>query len=591
MFFGKIRGACTMVGGTYRFIRKHLFTRLLTMYHIVILPIIILGIYLYIWSYNYASEEISRHTENQLKVYLENLNRELTWMETQQYNLLRDNELQLVALTWHIMDNVERKESMQYLIDRLIAIKTTSAYIDDISIHIRSIDLSVSALGAVQPYDDDYYTSIYSELMEDYFFINVLDDSLTLIVGNMNRDTEGLPNYFVEIILDKDKLESSLDSINLYENNGFFLLSNEQDLLWKSSEAADEILAEYLKTVGTDNEENKQMLTIGEEKYQFNHAHDEERNLMVLSYLPEEEVERPLGIFRNWVWLFAVFVIVAIVVYAYSTYRLVQRPLLVLVDAFRRVEKGDLDQPIQHNKEGEFGYLYNRFNKMIARLKVLIDRNYKQTLMVQKAELKQLQSQINPHFLYNSFFILNSLAQTEDIERLEQFTQKLAEYYKFITRNEENFIDLKSEIRHARMYTDIQNMRFSRRITVEFPELPTQLEQIKVPKLIVQPIIENAYKYSLEDKTEAGLLRVSFASREKEADIIVEDNGEHLREAEIKKLEDRIKHLRESQELTGLINIHRRIVLTFAEGSGIYLSKSELGGLKVTVRLVWKEDR
>ena len=579
-----------MVGGTYRSIRKHLFTRLLTMYHIVILPIVILGIYLYIWSYNYASEEISRHTENQLKVYLENLNREFTWMETQQYNLLQDNELQTVALTWPIMDNVERKESMQYLIDRLMAIKSTSAYIADISIHIRTIDLSVSAVGDVQPYDAEYYTSIYSELMEDYYFINVLDDSLTLIVGNMSRDTDGLPFYFVEIILDKEKLENSLDSINLYENNGFFLLSNEQDLLWQSSEASDDILAQYLETIDPANEENKQMLTIGDEKYQFNQAHHEDRNLTVISYLPEEEVERPLGMFRNWVWLFAVFVIFAIVVYAYSTYRLVHRPLLVLVDAFRRVEKGDLDQPIEHSNEAEFGYLYNRFNKMIGRLKVLVDKNYRRTLMVQKAELKQLQSQINPHFLYNSFFILNSLAQTEDIKRLEQFTQMLGEYYKFITRNEENLIDLKSEIRHARMYTDIQNMRFSRRIQVDFPELPEQLEQIKVPKLIVQPIIENAYKYSLEDKTEAGLLRITFASRENEAYIIVEDNGDRLTETEIQRLENRIQDLNKSQELTGLINIHRRLVLTFAEGSGIYLSKSDLGGLKVKVRLVLKED-
>ncbi|QGH33496.1 HAMP domain-containing protein [Gracilibacillus salitolerans] len=579
-----------MVGGTFQSFRKHLFTRLLTMYHIVILPIIILGIYLYIWSYNYASEEISRHTESQLKVYLENLNRELTWMETQQYNLLQDNELQTVALTWDLMNNVERKESMQYLFDRLMTIKTTSAYIEDIFIHIRSIDRSVSALGHVQNYNADYYTSIYSELMEDTYLINVIDDSLRLIVGNMNRDTDGLPFFFVEIMLDKDKLENSLDSINLYENNGFFLLSNEEDLLWQSSEASEDILIEYLSTMGLNEQENKRMLTIGDEKYQFNQAYDEMRNFTVISYLPEEEVERPLGIFRNWVWLFGLFVIFAIIIYAYSTYRLVHRPLVVLVDAFRRIEKGDLNQPIQHNNEGEFGYLYNRFNKMIGRLKVLIDRNYKQTLMVQKAELKQLQSQINPHFLYNSFFILNSLAQTEDISRLEQFTQMLGEYYKFITRTDENTIDLKNEVKHARMYTDIQNMRFSRRIKVEFQELPEELNQIKVPKLIVQPIIENAYKYSLEDKTEAGLLSVTFTSTENEVEIIIEDNGEKLTKEEIEKLEERIKNPKKAQEITGLINIHRRLVLSFASGSGLYLSQSDLGGLKVKVRLVCKED-
>ena len=103
---------------THHTVGKKLFARLLIMYHIVILPIIALGLYLYIWSYNNASEEISRHTENQLSMYLDSLNREMGWMESQQYNLLQDNELQSVAVTWDVMSNVEQKESMHYLVNR-----------------------------------------------------------------------------------------------------------------------------------------------------------------------------------------------------------------------------------------------------------------------------------------------------------------------------------------------------------------------------------------------------------------------------------------------------------------------------------------
>ncbi|GAA4062583.1 sensor histidine kinase [Amphibacillus indicireducens] len=577
-----------MKGVSHQTFRKRLFSRLLIMYHIVILPIIILGLYLYIWSYNNASDELSRHTENQLNMYLEGLNREIAWMESQQYNLLQDNELQSVAITWDVMSNVDRKESMHYLVNRLRAIQGTSAYIENISIHIRSIGKTISSIYSVQDFEDAYYASIYSGFTNPSYFINILNESLTLTVGNMSQDIDGVPFYLVEIELDKSKLQQSLDSINLYENNGLFLIGSNQELLWKSSDASTDILFEYLDQVPF--EEDTQVLKINDDHYQFNQASLNERNLTVISYIPEDVVKRPLGIFKHWVWIFGVFVVIAIVGYAYYTYRLVHQPLLTLVNAFRKVEKGNLDQQIEQDSSGEFGYIYDRFNKMITRLQNLIDRNYKQTLMVQKAELKQLQSQINPHFLYNSFFILNSLAQTEDIERIEQFTLMLGEYFKFITRNEENTVDLKSEVKHARMYTEIQNMRFSRRIKVDFGELPQELEKIKVPKLIIQPIIENAYKYSLENKAEAGLLRVSFLKMNSEVHIIVEDNGGLINELEIDSLNERLRDTETKQELTGLVNIHRRIVLTYGEGSGIYLSKSELDGLKVDVRLVIKED-
>jgi len=221
---------------------------------------------------------------------------------------------------------------------------------------------------------------------------------------------------------------------------------------------------------------------------------------------------------------------------------------------------------------------------MLTKLQALIDQDFKQKLMMQKAELKQLQSQINPHFLYNSFFILTSLARTGDLERIERFTIMLGEYFRFITRNGEDNVKLAEEIKHSRMYTEIQNLRFSRRIRVQFDELPKEMEDIRVPRLIIQPLVENAYEHSLEKIAEDGKLRVSFESEPAESRIIVEDNGEMI-ETEINALRERLANANEAHEVTGMINIHRRIVLIYGEGSGLILSRSELNGLKVTVRI------
>ncbi len=167
----------------------------------------------------------------------------------------------------------------------------------------------------------------------------------------------------------------------------------------------------------------------------------------------------------------------------------------------------------------------------------------------------------------------------------------LGEYFKFITKNENKLVSFEEEIKHARLYTDIQSMRFSRRITVQFDELPKGVEQIKVPKLIVQPIIENAYKYGLEKLTAHGFLRITFDQlNQREISMMVEDNGDALSTIEISQLEQRITNMEEQQESTGLANIHRRLVLTYEKGSGLYLSRSSLSGLKVHLRIILRGE-
>ncbi|GAF66593.1 histidine kinase [Bacillus sp. TS-2] len=569
--------------------RKQLFVRLLIMYHVIILPIILLGLYLYLWSYDNASNEMSKHTSIQLHSYLKNLEREIEWMEGQQYTLLQEDDLKRLALIWDDMDSVDKKKNVNYMIHRLITIKNTSSYINNISIHIQTIEKSISALHGVKELDKEQYKTLYSNITNHHPFI-MLNESVYLIASIMTKSETGEPLYLIQIELDKEKLDESLESINVYDESGIFLVSEDKKVISSSNGASDKIVESYLNSMENEDYQNHNFLKVEDQPYYFDHAFTAKSGLFAISYLPEEMVKRPLSIFRNWVWFFSIFSIVAIIIYTYSTYNLVHRPLLVLVESFKRMEKGSLNVPIKHKKKDEFGFIYNRYNLMQERLKALIDRNYKQTLMVQKAELKQLQSQINPHFLYNSFFILNSLAKTEDTERIELFTNMLGEYFKFITRNEKNLVTLDEEIKHARLYTEIQNMRFSRRITVQFDDLPHNLEKIMVPKLIVQPIIENAYKYSLEKLTQHGFLRITFKEmNSNEIAIIVEDNGDILKGDEIIRLQQRLENKEEQGELTGLANIHRRLVLTYENGSGLYLSKSSLSGLQVELRIKQKE--
>ncbi|VTR43115.1 Inner membrane protein ypdA [Actinobacillus pleuropneumoniae] len=334
--------------------------------------------------------------------------------------------------------------------------------------------------------------------------------------------------------------------------------------------------------------ENRQMINIGTGRYLIDKAYSDKLKLSVFSYLPNEVVKRPLSKFYVWAWLFAGTTLLAIAIYAVSTYKLVHKPLLLLVQSFRKMEDGMFNIRIRHGQRDEFGYLYDRFNHMLIKLQHLIDQDFRHKLMMQRAELKQLQSQINPHFLYNSFFILSSLAKTGDVTQIELFTNMLGEYFRFITRNDADNVPLLEETRHSRIYTEIQKLRFSRRIRVEFGELPMEMETLKVPRLIIQPIIENAYEHSLEKMQDDGLLRVAFHLDDDEASIVIEENGNGLTNNEIEALNRRLERTSESAEsleVTGLINIHRRIALTYGESSGLVLSRSPLNGLRVQIRI------
>ncbi|MBD2867049.1 sensor histidine kinase [Paenibacillus arenilitoris] len=570
--------------------RSSIFARLVLTYLIVVFPIILLGVYLYQWSYQNASDDITRATVKQLEYYLDGLNREVEWMELQLFDTVEDAGLNKLSATWSLMDGAEQRTRLNEVLHRLTSFQNSSPYMKDIYVHIRPINKTVSAASGVQPLDEVRFHTFNTRSGTNESRLLLWNNGLHLSAAKQSGKKGDEPVFIVQIELDSDKLGKSLHQINIYPDSGSLLILEENGYSIRSHPESDASILQFVQEASATNDNEFQMKMNGK-SYHMNKVYSESLGLSVAAYLPEETVKRPLSKFYNWGLLFALTSLLAVVAFSYSSYRFIHRPLLSLVQGFKRMEGGALDVPIEHGRKDEFGYLYTRYNQMLARLQSLIDQDFKQKMMMQRAELKQLQSQINPHFLYNSFFILNSLAKTGDVDRIEAFTGMLGEYFRFITRNGEDHVPLSEEIKHSRMYTEIQKLRFSRRIRVQFDELPAGMERIRVPRLIVQPIIENAYEHSLEKMTEEGLLRVTFDRTENEASITIEDNGDGIADSDIEALKERLNQTANSYEMTGIINIHRRLALTFGEGSGLVLSRSGLNGLKVVIRIRLEEEK
>jgi two-component system sensor histidine kinase YesM len=220
---------------------------------------------------------------------------------------------------------------------------------------------------------------------------------------------------------------------------------------------------------------------------------------------------------------------------------------------------------------------------MLEYINNLINQVLAQKIMSQKAELKQLQSQIDPHFLYNSFFILQRMVQEGDNENAVKFCASLGRYFRYVTRNAQSEIALQKEVEHARHYLEIQTVRFPN-IAISFGDLPVQYSMLLTPRLILQPIIENAFEHGLSKRSIQARIAISFTAADDGLRISVEDNGVEVDDAALEQIHQLLSDDGGVEiECTGLLNVHRRIQHLFGRNSGVTVSRGEMGGWKVSL--------
>ena len=553
-------------------------------------PIFLLGVYMYNWSINSTKEDISRSTLSQIDSYLIDLENEIERMKLLQYGALDDADINRLALLSKAMGVIEQMERINALWNRLYAIHNSSPLITDVRAHIYPIGKTITSTYGAEQLDNEYYEVLHTAFLENRSQITKVENQFILSAIKSYGASRKTPLFIIEIELDSVQLRKSLDKINAYPKSGTLLVTGSNIIAEGDSSFLAYDKNELLKQTLELSNDRLRTIQLGDETYYVSSKTSEYLDMTVYNYLPEADALEPLQKIKSLAWVFIAAILAITGIYAYFNYRFIHQPLLKLVKSFRKLEGGDLDISIVHSSNDEFRYIYGRFNQMVVNLRSSIDQAYKQKIMAQRAELKQLQSQINPHFLYNSFFILNTMANTGDLDGIERFTTQLGGYFQFVTRNSSDELPLHYEIQHARLYTEIQSLRFSKRIKVDFEELPKELEAFRVPRLIVQPIIENAFEHSLERMRKNGLIVIRFEENQDEIQIIIEDNGEELTDEALTKIQSSLIDYTIQQETTGIVNIHRRLLFTYGEGGGLQVMRSQLGGLKVIIRLMKRRD-
>jgi len=265
-------------------------------------------------------------------------------------------------------------------------------------------------------------------------------------------------------------------------------------------------------------------------------------------------------------------------------------PLKELKKGIRSIEKGDYDIALQARSKDETGYIVHRFNQMAAEIKALIVRVYEADLVKKDAEIRSLQSQINPHFLYNTLGIIDSLATLQEDERISLISRSLAKMFRY-SISAGRLFTLQAEMRQIELYLYIQQQRFSDRLHYSI-EIDDDIYDIRVPKLLFQPIVENIFIHAFDGMTTQGEIRIR-AWRVSDADIRISvwNNGPNIDPAKLEELRAMLEHndvpggADKSSSSIGLINVQRRIRLVYGSEYGLTIQSEPDRGTEVLVRI------
>ena len=251
------------------------------------------------------------------------------------------------------------------------------------------------------------------------------------------------------------------------------------------------------------------------------------------------------------------------------------------------------ETPHPRVRNDEIGVLQTSFDHMIARNKELIAQTFKSAVEKRDAQLRALQAQINPHFMYNTLQVIGGMALKKDAPEIYQVTLALSDILRYSLNFSEEMVTLEEEIRYLKSYVTIQNKRFNDRIELRLKLQPDTLH-LRIPKLILQPLAENSFEHGLTEKPGAWILTIeSRRGDHSELIISVMDNGTGFTEERLKDIQEMLEKsaddaLHKDSQI-GLANVDARIRLCSpGNGYGVFIESSESQG--TTVRVVLKAE-
>ncbi|MBN2795714.1 MAG: sensor histidine kinase [Clostridia bacterium] len=383
------------------------------------------------------------------------------------------------------------------------------------------------------------------------------------------------------ILVDLSSMKSDYETLNsqLIENTylvtdgGYVIFSN------KTDEGDETIsLPSFEDDVFYDDSHKKEMIT---------YRKMQSMEWTLITVISKENLLQNVTQFMKWSLI--IFVPLALLLSLFTIFEGMH-----IVDSIKKivagmylVRKDQRYEKVTVDREDELGFLAQAYNDMAAEIEHLVQDVYSEQIMRKETEIKALQAQINPHFLYNTLETINWHAQLKGAPEISDMVTALSSIMEANIGRDNKLITMREEIEYIEHYISIMKYRFDGRITFK-KDIDPKIMGLKIPRLILQPIVENAINHGIGKTTYEGKIDITGIIDQEEVRIEICDNGKGMDEAILHDLNQRIDHRNNLEGSIGLTNVHKRIKLFYGEPYGIRIESKEDIYTKVVVTLPLK---
>ena len=564
-------------------------TKLIIGFLTILLPLVLL---LSIVFYSYSAEIVLKQSLEQTREIVEQFS-----ISLDNYMGLMRNKMEILADSPTIQEELNTHQDKE-------DIKNDSFY--SRNKRIRRIMLQIYSsvtMNDVEIYginETNHYLSLWSKKYEipdkDILFENAnLSKGRSVLVNNINdADTiqmikmvKDLQTYkpigYIRFGLKRNYIEKMAKNIN-FGSDGSVVIFDE-NLNKISGIAHDSALSKLLKekpSIGNFS------YSEGKNEYTAVHIHSDSTGWTTVGVIPLRYINKDLaGIQYLTVIIIVLTIIIGVTVSVIIAQSLIL-PLENTVNALEKFSRGDFAVRLKENRCDEIGKLNRIFNKAIKEINELMQKVTQSEILNKEMEFKTLQSQMNPHFLYNTLDTINWLAFKEKQTEICNLVAAISSLIRASISNKKSIITIEQELDYVKNYIYIQHIRYKDRFDIIY-DIDESLLKQAVPKLIIQPIVENAIIHGIENSKNKNLLYISVKRENECIIIIVKDTGIGMTDEKVSELLKEPLNTEGDEQKAhtnlGLYAVHKRIQLMYGDLYGLTVQSQAGEGTTVTLHI------
>lgn len=418
---------------------------------------------------------------------------------------------------------------------------------------------------------------VQNAIQSSYKWVITLSRAL---VNNQTGEREGL--FFVDL---NYSAISDLCNNNSIEEKGYiFVLDAEGNIVYHPKQ---QLMYGGLKTENIDAimecREDSLIIDEGGDSKLYTMSKSKRTGWTVVGAAYTSELLKNNEQAQMWYLLVASILLLAVIGISSIISREITKPIRSLRDSMRKVQNGQFDTHVEVITENEIGSLGRSFNLMTSEIQALMEQNVYEQKQKRKSELKALQAQINPHFLYNTLDSIIWMSEAGENDEVVEMTSALARLLRQSISNDQEEVELEKEIEYVKNYLTIQKMRYKDKLEF-FIYVDPRVAHVPIIKLVLQPLVENAIYHGIKYKETKGNLKIYARPVDGRAEIVVADDGIGMDEDVMEHIFD--EHRKEQKRNgVGVPNVQKRLKLQYGSEYGIRYESVKGAGTKAVITI------